>query len=116
MTNKKVDIFCAFIFFGIAALFFPAIALENTMVNAQEELSEVEDEEMYPLSYEEEEGSYSNNEYYNDDGYEENFYDPYKDNIKKDPIVKIKKELLVCENAQTPSEFGTFACAMRITK
>jgi hypothetical protein len=69
-------------------------------------------EEMYPLSYEEE-GSYSsNNEYYNDDdGYEEKSYDPYKDNIKKDPIVKIEKKLFVCQNIQTSPE--QFECVLK---
>lgn len=63
-------------------------------------------EEIYPLSYEEE-GSYSSNEYSNDDGYEKNSYDPYKDNIKKDHIVKIEKKLFICENVK-PNTF--FQC------
>jgi hypothetical protein len=46
---------------------------------------------------------------YNNDGYEENYYDPYKDNIKKDPIVKIKKKLFACINIQDPTD-GSFSC------
>ena len=73
MSDKKVGIFSAFIFFGIAALFFPATTLENSIANAQEE--------EYSLFYEE-----GSDGYYNDDN-DENYYS-YKDNIKKDPIVK----------------------------
>jgi hypothetical protein len=61
MSDKKVGIFSTVFFCGIAALFFPATALENAIANAQEELVEgVADEEIYPLSYEEGEESSSN--------------------------------------------------------
>jgi hypothetical protein len=112
MLNKKIRIFSIFIFFGIAALFFPATALENSIANAQVE------EEMYSLPYESSGNGYYNNndnyfyiekenekekEYY----YNNDYYSYNKDKTKKDPIVKINKKLFICENAQ-PNEF--FQC------
>ncbi|HSF49796.1 MAG TPA: hypothetical protein VLA74_03470 [Nitrososphaeraceae archaeon] len=109
MLDKKVGIFNAFIFFGIAALFFPATALENSIAYAQ-------GEEMYPLPYEKEERS-SNGYYYNNDNYYEeeennNYYTYNKDKIKNDPIVKIKKKLFVCENIQDATD--SFQCVETI--
>ena len=51
-NNKKVGLFSAFLFVGVAALFFPATALENSIANAQEEV--------YPLYYEEDSDGYYN--------------------------------------------------------
>ena len=99
-NNKKVGLFSAFLFVGVAALFFPATALENSIANAQEEV--------YPLYYEEDSDGYYND--YN----EENDYS-YKDNIKKDPIVVIKKKLFVCRDAAIPPpdpENQFFACTI----
>ena len=36
MSGKKVGIFSALLFFGAAALFLPATALQNSIVMAQE--------------------------------------------------------------------------------
>ena len=36
MSNKKVGLFSTFLFVGLAALFFPATALENSNAMAQE--------------------------------------------------------------------------------
>ena len=36
MSDKKVGIFSALLFFGVAALFLPATALQNSIAMAQE--------------------------------------------------------------------------------
>jgi hypothetical protein len=99
MLDKKIRIFSVFIFFGIAALFFPATAFSNAVANAQQE-------EVYSLDYQEEEARdgyyYNNDNYYGEEEENNNYYTYNKDNIKKDPIVKIKKKLFVCENALNP--------------
>jgi hypothetical protein len=116
MLDKKRGILSAFIFFGIAALFFPATALENSIANAQEELVEdlVEDlveEEMYPIPYEAKEEHSNNGYYYNNDNYYEeeknnNYYSYNKDKIKKDPIVKINKKLFICKHVPGQMNFS----------
>ena len=95
MTNKKVGVLSAFLFVGVAALFFPATALENSNAMAQEYYPDSDEyatgqDEYYNLGYEE-------NGYY-----DQNYNDPYKDNKKKDPIVVIKKKLFVCQDAANP--------------
>ena len=55
MSYKKIRIFSVFLLLGIAALFVPATALQNSIAMAQE---------FYP--------EYKENEYYNQE------YDPYK--------------------------------------
>lgn len=80
MSNKEVRIFSAFFLLGITALLFPATALENSIATAQEE-------------------DYS--DYEENNGYYDEEYYPYEDNTKKDPILKIKKELFVCNEVET---------------
>jgi hypothetical protein len=87
MSDKKIRIFSALLFFGIAAIFFPATALQNSIAMAQE---------YYP--------EYEENEYYND----QEGYDLYKNNNynKNAPIVNVEKKLFVCSNAtDTPNDF-----------
>ena len=89
MLDKKLGIFSPMLFFGVATLFLPATALQNSIANAQE---------FYP--------EYEENEYYYDQE-----YDPYKntnnnDNYKNGPIVNVEKKLFVCNNAtQNPIDF-----------
>ena len=73
-----------FLLLGIATLFLPATALQNSIVTAQE---------YYP-EYDEE------NQYYNQEYY------PYQDDEKNAPIVNVEKKLFVCNNAtQNPIDF-----------
>ncbi|MGH9980194.1 MAG: hypothetical protein ACRD6U_01425 [Nitrososphaeraceae archaeon] len=88
MSDKKIRIFSTFLLLGIAAIFFPATALQNSIAMAQE---------FYP--------EYEENQYYsNQEG-----YDPYKnnnDNYKNGPIVNVEKKLFVCNNGtQNPIDF-----------
>ncbi len=77
MSDKKVGIFSALLFFGVAALFLPATALQNSIAMAQEYYNE----------------EYEENGYYNQE------YDPYKnDNNKNAPIVNLEKNLFVCND------------------
>ena len=72
MSDKKIGIFSALLFFGVAALFVPVTALQNSIAMAQE---------YYP--------EYEENEYY------EKGYDHYKNNDNKNaPIVNVEKKLL----------------------
>jgi hypothetical protein len=75
MSDKKVGIFSTFLLLGIAAIFFPATALQNSIAMAQEYYNE-------------------ENEYY------EKGYDQYKndDNNKNAPIVNLEKNLFVCND------------------
>ena len=62
---------------GIATLFVPVTALQNSIANAQEYYNE----------------EYEENEYYNQE------YDPYQnDNNKNAPIVNVEKNLFVCND------------------
>jgi hypothetical protein len=64
-------------------LLFPASALQNSIAMGQE----------YQSDYEE-------------NGYYEQDYDPYKDNKKNEPIVNIEKKLFVCNDVlETPENF-----------
>ena len=75
MSYKKIRIFSIFLLLGIAALFVPVTALQNSIANAQEYYNE----------------EYEENGYYNQE------YDPYKnDNNKNAPIVNVEKQLFVC--------------------
>ena len=68
------------LFFGVAALFLPATALQNSIAMAQE---------YYPE-------------------YDQEGYDPYKnDNDNKDTsIVNVEKKLFICNNVtDTPNDF-----------
>ena len=81
MSDKKVGIFSALLFFGVAALFLPATALQNSIAMAQEYYPEYEENEYY----------------YNQE------YDPYKndndnDKYKNGPIVNVEKKLFVCKD------------------
>ncbi|MGH9999786.1 MAG: hypothetical protein ACRD6Q_01050 [Nitrososphaeraceae archaeon] len=92
MSDKKVGIFSALLFFGVAALFLPATALQNSIAMAQEYYPEYEENEYY----------------YNQE------YDPYKndndnDKYKNGPIVNVEKKLFICNNV-TGSLDNFFAC------
>jgi hypothetical protein len=88
MSYKKIRTFSIFLLLGIAAIFFPATALQNSIAMAQE---------FYP--------EYEENQYYNQE------YDPYEnnnnnDNYKNGPIVNVEKKLFVCNNVtQNPNDF-----------
>ena len=76
MTYKKIRIFSLFLLLGIAALFVPVTALQNSIAMAQEYYNQ--DEE---------------NGYYNQE------YGPYKNNNNKNaPIVNVEKNLFVCND------------------
>src|SRR5215212_8738945 len=64
MSDKKVGICSALLFFGVAALFLPATALQNSIAMAQEYYNE----------------EYEENGYYNQE------YDPYKNDNDKNGI------------------------------
>ena len=77
MSYKKIRTFSIFLLLGIAALFVPVTALQNSIANAQEYYNE----------------EYEENGYYNQE------YDPYKnDNNKNAPIVNVEKKLFVCND------------------
>jgi hypothetical protein len=77
MSDKKIRTFSIFLLLGIATLFVPVTALQNSIANAQEYYNE----------------EYEENEYYNQE------YDPYKnDNNKNAPIVNVEKNLFICND------------------
>ena len=47
MSEKRVGIFSALLFFGVAALFLPATALQNSIAMAQEFYPEYDQENEY---------------------------------------------------------------------
>ena len=75
MSYKKIRTFSMFLLLGIAALFLPATALQNSIVIAQE---------YYP--------EYEENQYYNQE------YDPYQNDEKNAPIVNVEKNLFICND------------------
>ena len=77
MSYKKIRTLSIFLLLGIATLFVPVTALQNSIANAQEYYNE----------------EYEENGYYNQE------YDPYKnDNNKNAPIVNVEKQLFVCND------------------
>jgi hypothetical protein len=92
MSDKKIRIFSTFLLLGIAAIFFPATALQNSIAMAQE---------FYP--------EYEENQYYsNQEGYDpyKNNNDNYNDNYKNAPIVNVEKKLFICNNVtDSPNDF-----------
>jgi hypothetical protein len=84
MSYKKIRTFSIFLVLGIAALFVPVTALQNSIAMAQQ---------YYP---EYEENDYSNQEY---DAYQ-------NDNNKNAPIVNVEKKLFVCNNVtDSPNDY-----------
>ena len=75
MSYKKIRTFSIFLLLGIATLFVPVTALQNSIANAQE---------FYP--------EYEENGYYNQE------YDPYKNDEKNAPIVNVEKKLFICDD------------------
>ena len=87
MSDKKIRTFSIFLLLGIATLFVPVTALQNSIANAQEYYNE----------------EYEENGYYNQE------YDPYKDDKNKNaPIVNVEKRLFICNNATASPD--NFAC------
>jgi hypothetical protein len=87
MSDKKIGIFSALLFIGVATLFVPVTALQNSIAMAQE---------YYP--------EYEENEYY----YDQEGYDLYTNNNdnRNAPIVNVEKKLFICNNAtDTPNDF-----------
>jgi hypothetical protein len=77
MSYKKIRTCSIFLLLGIATLFVPVTALQNSIANAQEYY----------------------NEEYEEKGYYNQEYDPYKnDNNKNAPIVNVEKQLFVCND------------------
>src|ERR687897_639362 len=77
MSYKKIRTFSIFLLLGIATLFVPVTALQNSIAMAQEYYNE----------------EYEENGYYNQE------YDPYKnDNNKNAPIVNVEKNLFLCND------------------
>jgi len=88
MLDKKLGVFSAFLLLGIATLFLPSTALQNSIAMGQE---------FYP--------EYEENQYYNQE------YDPYENNNDNNaPIVNVEKKLFVCNNVTDNSSnfFCTF--------
>ena len=75
MSYKKIRIYSLFLLLGIASLFIPVTALQNSIAMAQE---------YYPENEE--------NEYYNQE------YDPYQNDEKNAPIVNVEKKFFVCND------------------
>ena len=71
MSYKKIRIFSVFLLLGIAALFLPATALQNSIAMAQE---------FYP--------EYEENQYYNQEYY------PYQDDVKKCSNSQCREKIL----------------------
>ena len=78
MSDKKIRTFSIFLLLGIATLFVPVTALQSSIANAQEYY----------------------NEEYEENGYYNQGYDPYKNdnNNKNAPIVNVEKNLFVCND------------------
>ena len=51
MSDKKIGIFSALLFIGVATLFVPVIALQNSIAMAQEYYPEYEENEYYEKGY-----------------------------------------------------------------
>jgi len=89
MSSKKIRTFSIFLLLGIAALFVPVTALQNSIAMAQE---------YYP--------KYEEKEYYN----QENA--PYQSDKKNTPIVNVEKKLFVCNDVfnlpENITEFPVF--------
>ena len=47
MLDKKIGVFSVFLLFGIAAIFFPATALQNSIAMGQEFYPEYEENQYY---------------------------------------------------------------------
>ena len=95
MLYKKLEVFSAFLLLGIAALFLPSTALQNSIAMGQE---------FYP--------EYEENQYYDQK------YDPYNDNnnnYNNAPIVNVEKKLFICNNV-TDSLDNFFACVGQCEK
>ncbi len=92
MSGKRVGIFSALLFFGVAALFLPATALQNSIAMAQE---------YYP--------EYEENDYYYDQEYDQYKNNNDNDKYKNGPIVNVEKKLFICNNV-TGSLDNFFAC------
>ena len=75
MSYEKIRIYSVFLLLGIAALFLPATALQNSIAMGQE---------FYP--------EYKENEYYNQEYY------PYQNDEKNAPIVNVEKKFFVCND------------------
>lgn len=75
MSYKKIRTFSIFLLLGIATMFVPVTALQNSIAMAQE---------YYPV--------YEENEYYNQE------YDPYQNDKKNAPIVNVEKNLFICND------------------
>ena len=75
MSYNKIRTFSILILLGIAALFVPVTALQNSIVMAQK---------YYP--------EYKENGYYNQE------YDPYQNDEKNAPIVNVEKKLFICND------------------
>jgi len=75
MYYKKIRTFLIFLLLGIASLFVPVTALQNSIANAQQ---------YYP--------EYEENGYYNQE------YDPYQNDEKNAPIVNVEKKFFVCND------------------
>ena len=87
MADKKIGIFSALLLFGVAALFVPVTALQNSIAMAQEYYPEYEENEYY---YDKKDMTSTKN----------------NDNYKNAPIVNVEKKLFVCNNAtDTPNDF-----------
>ena len=83
MSYEKIRIYSVFLLLGIAALFVPVTALQNSIANAQQYYPEYEEKEYY------------NQEYY-----------PYQDDEKNAPIVNVEKKLFVCNNVtDSPNDY-----------
>ena len=92
MSYKKIRIYSLFLLLGIASLFIPVTALQNSIAMAQEYYPEYNEENQY---------------YYDQEG-----YDPYQSNNndnKNAPIVNVEKKIFICNNI-TGSLDGFFAC------
>ena len=93
MLDKKLGVFSAFLLLGIATLFLPSTALQNSIAMGQE---------FYP--------EYEENQYYNQE------YDPYENNNDNNaPIVNVEKKLFVCNNV-TDNSSNFFCELLRIQK
>jgi hypothetical protein len=108
MSNKKIRIFSTFLLFGIAAIFFPATALQNSIVMGQEYNPEYEENAYEEIEYYDQEYNteYEEKAYKNENEYYDQEYNPYKNKNKNAPIVNIEKKLFVCNNVtDSPNDF-----------
>ena len=107
MSSKKIRTFSIFLLLGIAALFVPVTALQNSIAMAQEYYPKYEEKEYYNQENAPYQSDKKNAPYQSD---KKNA--PYQSDKKNAPIVNVEKKLFVCNDVfnlpENITEFPVF--------